>query len=41
MAIPLKADVDGLLCAYLPTDKPSGLPAHVNADFSPNPTAST
>lgn len=35
VAIPLEADVDGLLCAYLPTDEPSGLPAHVNADFYP------
>jgi len=33
VAIPLEAGVDGLLCAYLPTDEPSGLPAHVNADF--------
>jgi hypothetical protein len=35
VAIPLEADVDGLLCAYLPTDEPSGLPAHLNADFYP------
>ena len=35
VAIPLDAEVDGLLCAYLPTDERSGLPAHVNADFSP------
>jgi hypothetical protein len=35
VAIPLEAGVDGLLCAYLPTDEPSGLPAHVNADFYP------
>jgi hypothetical protein len=35
VAVPLGAEVDGLLCAYLPTDECSGLPAHVNADFSP------
>ena len=35
VAIPLDGDVDGLLCAYLPTDERSGLPAHVNADFFP------
>lgn len=35
VAIPLEAGVDGVLCAYLPTDEPSGLPAHVNADFYP------
>ena len=35
VAIPLDAGVDGVLCAYLPTDERSGLPAHVNADFSP------
>jgi hypothetical protein len=35
IAIPLDADADGLLCAYLPTDERSGLPAHVNADFYP------
>jgi hypothetical protein len=35
VAIPSGADVDGLLCAYLPTDERSGLPAHVNADFYP------
>ncbi len=35
VAIPLDIEVDGLLCAYLPTDERSGLPAHVNADFFP------
>jgi len=35
IAIPLDCDADGLLCAYLPTDERSGLPAHVNADFYP------
>ena len=40
VAIPLDAEVDGLLCAYLPTEEPSGLPAHVNARTSfPNLTA--
>jgi len=35
IAIPMDSDADGLLCAYLPTDERSGLPAHVNADFYP------
>ncbi|MEV4542279.1 protein NO VEIN domain-containing protein [Micromonospora echinaurantiaca] len=35
VAVPLTGDVDGLLCAYLPTDERSGLPLHVNADFYP------
>jgi Domain of unknown function (DUF3883) len=35
IAIPLDSDAGGLLCAYLPTDERSGLPAHVNADFYP------
>lgn len=35
VAVPLDVDVDGLLCAYLPTDERSGLPAHINADFYP------
>ncbi|MDZ5446063.1 DUF3883 domain-containing protein [Micromonospora sp. 4G57] len=35
VAVPLTDDVDGLLCAYLPTDERSGLPLHVNADFYP------
>jgi hypothetical protein len=35
LAIPLDEDVHGLLCAYLPTDEPSRLPLHVNADFFP------
>jgi len=35
VAVPLDSDVSGKLCAYLPTDEPSGVPVHVNADFSP------
>ena len=35
LAVPLDEDVHGLLCAYLPTDEPSRLPLHVNADFFP------
>ena len=35
IAIPMDSEADGLLCAYLPTDERSGLPAHVNADFYP------
>jgi len=35
VAIPLDSQADGRLCAYLPTDERSGLPAHVNADFYP------
>lgn len=35
LAVPLDQEVRGLLCAYLPTDEPSRLPVHVNADFFP------
>jgi hypothetical protein len=35
VAVPLNGEVDGLLCAYLPTKEHSGLPVHVNADFYP------
>lgn len=35
LAVPLDHEVSGLLCAYLPTDEPSRLPLHVNADFFP------
>ncbi|MEU4515117.1 DUF3883 domain-containing protein [Nonomuraea wenchangensis] len=35
VAIPFEASISGLLCAYLPTDENSGIPAHVNADFVP------
>jgi hypothetical protein len=33
VAVPFGVDLDGLLCAYLPTDERTGLPFHVNADF--------
>ena len=26
-------DTEGILCAYLPTQQPTGLPIHINADF--------
>ncbi|MER6000804.1 DUF3883 domain-containing protein [Nonomuraea angiospora] len=35
VAIPVDANIHGLLCAYLPTEEGSGIPAHVNADFIP------
>jgi hypothetical protein len=35
VAIPYGIDLEGLLCAYLPTDERTGLPFHVNADFFP------
>ena len=39
VAVPLHDDgVAGLLYAYLPTEQPSGLPLHINADFFPHPT---
>lgn len=38
VAIPLDdRPVEGLLYAYLPTEQPSRLPMHVNADFFPHP----
>jgi hypothetical protein len=38
VAIPLDdRPVQGLLYAYLPTEQPSRLPMHVNADFFPHP----
>ncbi|MDP9437785.1 MAG: hypothetical protein M3P49_03425, partial [Actinomycetota bacterium] len=33
VAIPVGFDVEGRLCATLPTARPSGLPMHVNAEF--------
>lgn len=37
LAIPLNGDaIDGKLFAYLPTQHPTGLPLHVNADFFPH-----
>ncbi|MFI5386234.1 MAG: DUF3883 domain-containing protein [Fimbriimonadales bacterium] len=33
LAVPHGGEVDGLLCAYLPTEERTGLPFHVNADF--------
>ncbi|MFC7498467.1 protein NO VEIN domain-containing protein [Enterovirga sp. GCM10030262] len=37
VAVPVDFDVDeGLLYAYLPTKKATGLPLHVNADFFPH-----
>src|SRR3546814_17246216 len=42
IAIPLHASQgDGLLYAYLPTEQASGLPLHINGDFSPHPTRRT
>ena len=39
VAVPLHDDpVSGLLYAYLPTEQPSGMPLHINADFFPHPT---
>lgn len=35
IALPLDHDVEGRLCAYLPTRHTTGLPFHVNADFFP------
>jgi hypothetical protein len=38
IAIPLSDDrVDGLVYAFLPTEQPTRLPFHVNADFFPRP----
>lgn len=38
VAIPLDdRPVEGLIYAYLPTEQPSRLPMHVNADFFPHP----
>lgn len=37
VAVPVDVDVDdGLLYAYLPTKKATGLPLHINADFFPH-----
>jgi hypothetical protein len=36
LALPLDGEVDGRLCAYLPTSEETGLPFHVNADFYPS-----
>jgi hypothetical protein len=36
LALPLDGEVDGRLCAYLPTREDTGLPFHVNADFYPS-----
>jgi len=33
VAIPIGFDVDGRLCATLPTSQPTSLPVHVNAEF--------
>ena len=33
IALPTEELIEGLLCAYLPTEERSGLPFHVNADF--------
>lgn len=42
IAVPLHEDpIEGLLYAYLPTEQPSGLPLHINADFFPHPTRRT
>jgi len=42
IAVPLDQEtVSGLLYAYLPTEQPSGLPLHINADFFPHPTRRT
>ncbi len=39
LAVPLHASLAvGLLYAFLPTEQPSGLPLHINADFFPHPT---
>jgi Domain of unknown function (DUF3883) len=35
VAVPFSTDLEGLLCAYLPTEERTGLPFHVNADFFP------
>ena len=40
IAIPYEGDVDGRLCAFLPTRERTGLPFHVNADFYPAPDRS-
>lgn len=38
VAVPLgETPTHGLLYAYLPTEQPSGLPVHINADFFPHP----
>lgn len=38
IAVPLSDDsVDGLVYAFLPTEQPTRLPFHVNADFFPRP----
>lgn len=38
IAVPLSEDrVDGLVYAFLPTEQPTRLPFHVNADFFPRP----
>lgn len=37
IAIPVEAaQIDGRLFAYLPTQQPTGLPLHINADFFPH-----
>jgi hypothetical protein len=36
VAIPADVEVEGLLYAYLPTRKETGLPLHINADFFPH-----
>ncbi len=42
VAVPLDHEsISGLLYAYLPTEQPSGLPLHINADFFPHPTRRT
>jgi len=35
LAIPFGNEIEGLLCAYLPTEERTGLPFHINADFFP------
>jgi hypothetical protein len=35
IALPIEGHVEGLLCAYLPTEDRTALPFHVNADFFP------
>ena len=37
IAVPANvSDLNGLLCAYLPTEHETGLPFHINADFFPS-----